>query len=368
MRPRSPAWSAASIAQRPLWRCRSAAIERSGGLTLRRPWLALSRALTRVARIALPKVAARRTLDAVRLQLLALSPWQETGFAVERSGDTAVVWYWDDAHLRRLLADAGVAADAVDPLPEAALRDVDDGGGLRLVECLEGFEGQFWKDGQLFASMWWPSLPDEEAWRTFAWDVGARAAAVPRPAASAWRARPASALQVFRAGQAPRQWDAAAAARIAAAALGACAIWLGVQHARVLWELRARSTQLEAVEERGSALREARVQAARDAEAAARLAALRPALSQAELMLELREAAGPQRQPALREWEFRDGRLRVVFDIDPQRFDRGAALDALARATHLREIQLSSGSTPNTVAIVAQVGGTAPATAEARGR
>lgn len=39
--------------------------------------------------------------------------------------------------------------------------------GIRLVQCLQGFEGQVWKSGDLLASRWWPIYPNERAWQTF---------------------------------------------------------------------------------------------------------------------------------------------------------------------------------------------------------
>jgi len=352
---------------RPVWLCRVAGVERGRGRSPFTPWLALSRALTRVARIPLPKVNARRTVDAVRLQLLTLSAWPETGFAVQRTGDTATVWYWDEQRLREQLSAAGASLAAVAPVPESALRAHGSDDGLRLVACLDGVEGQVWRGGELAASMWWPRVPDEAAWQAFALDAGVRAAAVPVPLEVPWSARPASGVQVHRAGAAQGQWDAAAAARIATCLLGIYAIWLGVHHARVQVELNGRSDELAAIESRSAALRQARTDAQRDAVAASRLAELRPTITQADLMLALAAFSGADRQLTLREWEFREGRLRVLLATDRDRFDRAAALDALARSTLLRDVQLASGAAANTLAIVAQVAEGAPGAApEAR--
>ncbi len=39
--------------------------------------------------------------------------------------------------------------------------------GLRLVQCLEGVEGQVWEEGALVASRWWPDNPRQGQWVTF---------------------------------------------------------------------------------------------------------------------------------------------------------------------------------------------------------
>ncbi|HFB55298.1 MAG TPA: hypothetical protein ENJ46_05185 [Hellea balneolensis] len=39
--------------------------------------------------------------------------------------------------------------------------------GERLVICMEGVEGQVWRDGVLRASRWWPQTPTQRQWQTF---------------------------------------------------------------------------------------------------------------------------------------------------------------------------------------------------------
>lgn len=52
-------------------------------------------------------------------------------------------------------------------LPESLARQpLKDGG--RLVECIEGFEGQIWYEGNLIASRWWPVPPQKNEWLSFA--------------------------------------------------------------------------------------------------------------------------------------------------------------------------------------------------------
>lgn len=345
----------AAIVRRPVWFCRVAGVE-AGGIRLRKPWLVLSRALTRVTRISLPKVPAHRTADAIRLQLLALSPWPETGFAFWRLDDAATLWYWDERELRERLGAVAASRDDVAPIPEAALQPAMAGDGLRMVRCLDGLEAQVWRGGALLASMWWPEFPDAEGWRAFAWDNGLSESDCPDPQALPRSTRLSIPVQVHRPATAARGWDVGMAGRVALAAVGGYAIWLGIHHLRVHAEMRARTAELAAVETRSAALRQTRQALRGDAAAAQRLHALLPEVTQAELMLELSGVAGRGHPLALREWEYRDGRLRVVFGAETDRVDRGAALAALAQARHLRDVQLASDSAPTTLAVVAQVG------------
>jgi len=51
-------------------------------------------------------------------------------------------------------------------LPESlALMPMED--GVRLVDCLEGVEGQIWESGALKTSRWWPVPPNARAWSLF---------------------------------------------------------------------------------------------------------------------------------------------------------------------------------------------------------
>lgn len=75
---------------------------------------------------------------------------------------TASVWSWDQD-------GAGLARRALAPrvLPETLARK-PLGSGWRLVEALQGVEGEFWRDGGLRASRWWPSQPSDQDWALFA--------------------------------------------------------------------------------------------------------------------------------------------------------------------------------------------------------
>lgn len=39
--------------------------------------------------------------------------------------------------------------------------------GARLVTCFTGYEGQVWKNNNIVASRWWPTVPDARKWQSF---------------------------------------------------------------------------------------------------------------------------------------------------------------------------------------------------------
>ena len=51
-------------------------------------------------------------------------------------------------------------------LPESLAREPIKS-GARLVECLEGFEGQIWHEENLVSSRWWPAKPAKKEWLAF---------------------------------------------------------------------------------------------------------------------------------------------------------------------------------------------------------
>lgn len=351
--------------RRPLWFCRAAAVERAPRGLLK-PWLVLSRARLHFARVPLLNVPAQRRAAAIRLQLMQLSPWANTGFAFRFTRDTACVWYWDEEALATDLIGVGARSDSAIAVPECEMRALDPEDGILLIRCLDGVEGQVWHNGELHASMWWPQTPDAAAWNAFVLDAGIEPATNPPPLrAVQWRPRPSEGLSFQRGSAATATDGRSIALRLAAALLGAYAIWLAIAQARIELALRAAAQSRSEIEARLGPVIDLRRQADRDTSAAARLLALRAPVTQAELLLALSEVAGAGKPLTVREWEFRDDRLRIVLSGEGERYDRAAALSALARVPWLRDISLAREDTPGSLAVLAQIaapGTAAPAT------
>lgn len=74
----------------------------------------------------------------------------------------AGVWSWDGG----FEFDRGASAKTVRVIPETLARIPFDE-GARLVRCIDGFEGQVWREGALIASRWWLSPPTAREWQHF---------------------------------------------------------------------------------------------------------------------------------------------------------------------------------------------------------
>ncbi|MBI1778291.1 MAG: hypothetical protein HYR63_23380 [Proteobacteria bacterium] len=144
--------------------------------------MAISRALTPYKRLLLPAgVPNDKRIDALRLQALDWSPYARTDMLFDLSVDGAGVWIWDRDRAEALLAGAGRDPIQVRLYPETALkRPLTE--GTRLAACLDGVEGQVWRDRSLVASRWWPRMPDGAEWLRFQRSAGqASSAPVPLP-------------------------------------------------------------------------------------------------------------------------------------------------------------------------------------------
>jgi len=137
----------------------------------------LSRAFCVHERFDLTHLPAARRHQALALKLESVAPFPDADHWVGWRGGVAHVWFWSRASLPDDIHSAH-------PLvPETVLHE--PGEGIRLVKCLEGFEAQYWEDGQLRRSRWWPELPDAGAWNNFIRALGGFPLARPDQASEA---------------------------------------------------------------------------------------------------------------------------------------------------------------------------------------
>lgn len=105
--------------------------------------------------------------------------FQDPEFLVElnetgRSTAKATIWSWDKAEIEALSGARETRA-----IPEPLVRTRGDD-GARLVQAIEGYDGEVWVGGNLVASRWWSEEPTDFEWREFM--VGARSPGWPEDA------------------------------------------------------------------------------------------------------------------------------------------------------------------------------------------
>ena len=108
---------------------------------------------TRQARIAAKLNAAYRqgfSNARARLEIDAADPLQ------------AGIWTWDGD----IVLENGQPLSSLRVMPETLAREGLEN-GARLAKCIDGFEGQVWRNGSLAASRWWHAPPKAREWQHF---------------------------------------------------------------------------------------------------------------------------------------------------------------------------------------------------------
>jgi hypothetical protein len=285
-------------------------IERPATWRGRRYWV-LSRPLCAFRLFRLPDAERGRLKDFVALKVREWAPYSELGFHLHLTQDTARVWAWDGARVRDGMSTMGINAGRLAVRPEGALqaRAAD---GLRLVNCLEGIEGQFWLKGELQASRWWPETPSRAEWLNFqrASGVVVDSAADPPPAEDpVWRARPwtnsgpGSALGVERHGR--QAFMAGAGVLLAASG------YLGGSLAHDTISLSAIEQRLRAAEQRSAPTIAERTRAVANRAFLDSFATLSPYPSQFTLFARVAEKLPPNGS-RITAWSYQDGDLHFT--------------------------------------------------------
>src|ERR1051325_4661812 len=140
-------------------------VERPSTWRGRRYWI-LSRGLCAFRGVPAPSAARNDLRNFAGIKGREWAPFADPGFHTHLTRDTAAIWTWDAARAGDAMAEADIRPGRVTVLPETVLQARGEE-GLRLVSCLDGFEGQCWSDGELVASRWWSDMPSPQRWIEF---------------------------------------------------------------------------------------------------------------------------------------------------------------------------------------------------------
>lgn len=126
-----------------------------GGGVRRAPVILLSRGLCRTQTLPASPALRKRQAQAraAWIQAEAAAPFAGADWAVLRSGEAFIAWYWDAALVKSLL-DGRAGYDAGSILPESIAHVADE--GWRQVQSEDGAEAQLWRRGGLAASVFQP--------------------------------------------------------------------------------------------------------------------------------------------------------------------------------------------------------------------
>jgi len=310
-----------------------------------REWV-LSRGLCHYRCFDLTDIPLGRRDEALQLQIQQWSPFTHSGsYSVWRQSQ-AQTWVWDQDQQQQVQQAQAVRQARL--LPEGVLR-APLTEGLRLLTCLDGLEGQVWREGVLQASHWWQTTPSLQAWQRFQRAQGLPATPVPSPLSlplldKPWgRARTASGIGGLRQ---ERVWV------FGLAALGLSAlVWQSVG----IWQWRQAldqvASQIDSLNARTTPVLEARSQAMTDRLAIETLLALNPYPHQLQLLAEVAD-----RLPAgvrLLEWHYQTGQLN--FTLEAPSLDPRFYVTAFQAVPGFLEVKANTGRTPQQLIVSLRV-------------
>ena len=314
------------------------------GIKGRREWV-ISRGLCYYRLFSLTDIPAARRDSVLQLKIKQWSPFKNyANYSIWRDGH-AQVWIWDQQQQQNRLMEMGLKKATC--FPETALQTRPTTDTVQLLQCLEGVEGQIWKEGLLMGSRWWAQRPPETEWAHFQRAHSLPAAHnVPTPIEQPLLKRPwgrtkkrLSQFQLYQ----ERIW-----------VMGGTVIFTIVLTWQMIsvWKWQQATEQLHAqIEELNESITPiltARNQAISEKTLLEQLLALTPDPSQLELMTKIAEKL-PRQNTKLIQWFYQTGELR--FTIETQKLDHTFYVETFQALPLFREVKAETGREPNQIII-----------------
>ena len=253
-------------------------------------------------------------MAALQMQAQSWQPFDTPACLYSVVGDEGVVLAWDAAAAAALLRQADLDPEHTQLVPESLLRKPDED-GVHLIACIEGVEGQVWREGLLRASRWWPSLPDEEEWALFLHSTGCATAPLREPAHLPWLGKPWLSMQ--RLGDAQSAGVEARVVAIGALALALCAGFVGRQAFDVWQQVNEREQAIAQLRESGAGLADARDKALAKATQAQQWLHWLSEAQPIEVIVELHQTLG-KTGVQIKEFELAGGKMKLGLQLGPQ--------------------------------------------------
>lgn len=282
---------------------------------------------------------------ALALQIREWSPYANGGHYSVPASEGALVWIWDEERLRAALQEQGLSRDRVRVIPETLLQP-PLARGVVLRACLEGVDGQVWGDSALIASRWWPQTPDRAQWIAFQRDAAVspeeQLHAVSAPVEVQWLGQPWAASEDTAESGAAKTRAEAVAIGVAATALALATTWYATSVLKFQQIAAARTAELRELEKGTEPVRLARSQALETFARVRTLNSLAMYPNQLSLMAAVAEKL-PRNGPTMREWDFREGKLRVAI-ASPNRLESSEYVRALETLGPFENVQAALGN------------------------
>lgn len=313
----------------------------------RNVWV-LSRPLYRYVRFDLKSVPKPQRSQALALQIRQWSPFGRTGWYLLWDQDDAMVLAWDAERVEEAMLAAKLAPNSASIVPETLLHERQENGAF-LLSCLDGVEGQVWRNRSLIGNRWWPKMPAGEEWFNFQRDAGSppesqvsKVPEAPRPLH--WEEAPwgksvaQSGVAIY--GEKVEAWFVP----FIALCLFALTMWYGAQWIKLKAANTTRTAELETFNLQAAPIVAARNQALESLGRINGLLALDSFPNQLILLGKVAEVL-PKDGPYLKEWEFLNGKLKILI-ASPNKLVTSEYIKLLQSAGFFNNIQAASASDP----------------------
>lgn len=286
----------------------------------------VSRGLSLFLPVACGAVPRKRREAFVATAVRRASPFSDPAWHVAWSGDLAMVWVWPREELS---AAPDAATDDAAPLaagtrptsvihrfiPESLLHGEPRESGVELLACSDGVEARAWRQGALYASSWWPQVPDAGDWMAFCRGAGVPPQALPEVQPLAWRTHPWTVVRSTSLRDTLARYQQQAIPATAALLL-LVAAWQAGGLLRVQLGRMQLQSRIEASSQTVSGILDARNRAEDDLAATRQLLALRPPSSQIRLMAIVARLLDPMHATVVQWTMVNPSSLEVVIAMD----------------------------------------------------
>lgn len=308
----------------------------------------LTRPMYRFQFFDLAQVPPKNRTQALRLELAQWTPFADSDYYVGWYGQRALVWGWNAGKIKHAIAAQGLKPQRVRILPETVLQTpLQD--GLCLTRCLEGYEGQYWREGHLERSRWWPQLPAPDEWLMFQRDAGitpdAQQNQPPAPRANPLNER----SWVNQAGS-----SGGDAIQLERLIIALCILllllptfWYGFSLYKVQQSAAQLHDQLTQLQREAGPVAQARSEALDHLARINALRALAPYPGQLALMAKIAEVL-PKDNSYVKDWDFQQGQLKVTI-ASKSDISTTLLIGMLQQSGSFRDVKALPGLDPKSV-------------------
>jgi hypothetical protein len=299
----------------------------------------VGRAFCRFSRFDLKTVPVKRRKQALQLQLNQWSPFAKPEFAIVFEEHAALVWCWDGNWLQMQKTELPQQWHQAHAIPESALFSPLEN-GVRLISCLDGVEAQFWKNNELHASRWWQQSPELDDFIAFCREVGHPVATLDQlPQVQNLNSQAQPWLPVKFGDQLGSTYPAIEQWLYAALFIGVALPygWYSLRQQQVSRATTQSRLEMTKLTKQANVLIQARQSAMAALDEMNSRLQLAPYPSQLELMSAFSDVL--LGDSSIREWEFKDGKLRVVIVAGLEMPSRADITSAILKTGRFSEVQ-----------------------------